>query len=67
MIERSNKDLKLTNSSLQFSIHEKTKQIMVKIVDNETQEVVKEIPPEKILDMVAAMLERTGLFVNKQG
>jgi len=66
VIEKSNKDLKMTNSSLQFSIHEKTKEIVVKIIDNETKEVIREIPPEKILDMVAAMLEKTGLFVDKQ-
>ncbi|KXG76352.1 flagellar protein FlaG [Thermotalea metallivorans] len=66
-IEKSNKDLKTFNTSLKFSIHEKTKQIMVKVINNETQEVVREIPPEKILDMVAAMLEKTGLFVDKRG
>ncbi len=65
-IEKANKDLKISNTSLKFSIHEGTKQILVKIVDNETKETVKEIPPEKILDMVAAMLERTGLFVDKK-
>lgn len=65
-IEKSNKDFRMTDSSLQFSIHEKTKEIMVKVIDNETKEVLKELPPEKILDMVAAMLERTGLFVDKK-
>lgn len=65
-IEKANHDLKISNTSLKFSIHEQTKQILVKIVDNESKEVVREIPPEKILDMVAAMLERTGLFVDKK-
>ncbi|QXM07421.1 flagellar protein FlaG [Crassaminicella indica] len=65
-IEKSNKDLKLDNTSLHFSIHEKTKQIMVKIIDNETKETIREIPSEKILDMVAAMMERTGLFVDQK-
>lgn len=65
-IEKANNDLKMSNTSLKFSIHEQTKQILVKIVDNETKEVLREIPPEKILDMVAAMLERVGLFVDKK-
>ncbi|MCT4619780.1 MAG: flagellar protein FlaG [Marinisporobacter sp.] len=65
-IEKSNKDFKMDNKSLQFSIHEKTKQIMVKVIDNDTEEVVREIPSEKILDMVAAMMERTGLFLDKK-
>ncbi|WZL73759.1 flagellar protein FlaG [Clostridiaceae bacterium 35-E11] len=66
MIEKSNKDLQMDNTSLKFSVHEKTKQILVKIVDNHTQEVIREIPSEKILDMVASMLERTGVFVDKK-
>lgn len=65
LIEKSNKNLRMTNSSLQFSVHERTKEIIVKVIDNETKEVIREIPSEKILNMVAAMLERTGLFVDK--
>lgn len=66
VIEKSNHDLQMQNTSLKFSIHEKTKQIQVKVIDNTTNEVVKEIPAEKILDMVAAMLERTGIFMDKK-
>lgn len=66
-IEKSNPDVKLENSHLKFSIHEETKAIMIKIVDDETNEVIKEIPSEKILDMVADIIERFGLFVDKRG
>ncbi|MCT4605063.1 MAG: flagellar protein FlaG [Marinisporobacter sp.] len=65
-IESSNKDLKMHNKSLHFSIHEKTKQIMVQVIDDDTEEVVREIPSEKVLDMVAAMMEKIGLFVDKK-
>jgi flagellar protein FlaG len=65
-IEKSNKDLILNNTSLKFSIHEATKEIIVKVIDNETKEIVKEIPPEKILDMIASMLEKTGIFVDNK-
>ncbi|SHH20871.1 flagellar protein FlaG [Tepidibacter thalassicus] len=66
-IEKANKELIGVNTHLKFSVHEKTKQIVVKIIDNETKEVIKEIPPEKILDMVADMCERAGIFVDKRG
>lgn len=65
-IEESNKDLKLDNSRLQFSIHDKTKQIVVKVIDEATDEVMREFPSEKILDMVASMMERTGVFLDKK-
>lgn len=66
-VEHLNRELKSMETNLRFSIHKKTKQIMVKIVDTNTSEVIREIPSEKILDMVAAMMERAGLFLDKRG
>lgn len=66
-IEKKEKELLGANTSLKFSIHEKTKQVIVKIIDDETKKVVKEIPPEKIIDMIADMCERAGIFVDKRG
>ena len=40
---------------------------MVKIIDTKTEEVIKELPPEKLLDMVASMMVRAGLIVDKRG
>ncbi|QZY54292.1 flagellar protein FlaG [Crassaminicella profunda] len=65
-IEKSCKGLNMDNTTLEISIHEKTKQIMAKIVDKETKEVIREIPSEKIVDMIQAMIERAGLFVDKK-
>jgi flagellar protein FlaG len=38
---------------------------MVKVIDDETKEVIKEIPPEKLLDLVATIWQIVGLFVDK--
>lgn len=65
-IESANKDLVLHNTQLEFSIHEKTKQIMVKVLNTETKEVIREIPPEKILDMVAKLWEMAGILVDER-
>jgi len=40
-----------------FSIHEGTGEIIVKLEDTNTGEVIREIPPEKLLDLVAKMQE----------
>ena len=47
-------------------MHDVTKQRMVKVIDNETQEVIQEIPPDKILDMVAKMWEVAGILVDER-
>lgn len=65
-IEKANKAISGTNRSFEFSIHEKTKAIMVKVIDNDTHEIIKEIPSEKILDMVANLWEMAGIMVDER-
>lgn len=65
-IEEANKKLKGNDKQFEFTVHEQTKQIMVKVIDTKTHEVLKEFPSEKILDMVANMCEAAGLFVDEK-
>lgn len=57
---------KETNIQSEFGIHEKTNRITVKLVDKETKEVIKELPPEKTLDMIAKVWEYAGLIVDEK-
>ncbi len=66
VIERANKAMQGINTSFEFAIHEGTKEIMVKVLDKDTGEVVREIPSEKILDMVAKMWELSGIIVDER-
>ena len=65
-IEKANAKLNGVSAEFEFSIHEQTKQIMVKVLNAETKEVIREIPPEKILDMVAHIWELAGIFVDER-
>ncbi|TYS15179.1 flagellar protein FlaG [Rossellomorea vietnamensis] len=58
--------LEASNTSVQFQFHEKLKEYYVTIVDNNSKEVVREIPAKKMLDMYAAMTEYIGLMVDKK-
>ena len=66
IIEEVNKKLQGSDRELERSIHEKTNQVMIKVVDVKTKEVLKEFPPEKILDMIAAMCEQAGIFIDEK-
>ncbi len=67
-VDSTNKILKEEhNAKYQFEIHEGTGRVMVNLVDVQTKEVLKEIPPEKILDLVANIWERLGLLVDERG
>ncbi|TDT50617.1 flagellar protein FlaG [Fonticella tunisiensis] len=65
-VDRANRALFKNNTHLKFEIHDKTKDVMVKIVNDETGEVLKEIPPEKILDMVARLWEIAGILIDEK-
>jgi flagellar protein FlaG len=65
-IEEINKTLSGTNTKLQISIHDKTREIMVKLINEKTGEVIREIPTEKVLDRIAMVLEEIGLLVDEK-
>ena len=52
------------NSEAVFGIHEGTNRVTIKIVDKKTKETIKELPPEKTLDMIAKVWEYAGLIVD---
>lgn len=66
VIEKANKEFIAYDRRFEFSIHDVTKQIMVKIIDVNTDEVIRELPPEKVLDMVAAIWEVAGILVDRK-
>lgn len=63
-IEGLNQFLKPANTSLHFQLHDELDKYYVQLVDKETEEVIKEIPSEKLLDIYANMLESIGLLVD---
>jgi flagellar protein FlaG len=65
-VEKANKAISVANKRFEYSVHEETNTIMVKVIDKETDEVIREIPPEKLLDMVAKMWEMAGIIVDER-
>ncbi|WP_223701309.1 flagellar protein FlaG [Sutcliffiella deserti] len=66
IVEGMNDFLTPMNVSVRFELHDKLKEYYVKVVDVATDEVIREIPSKKFLDMYAAMTEYMGLFVDKK-
>lgn len=68
MIRDAMKELNKKSTSVQaeFGIHEETNRITIKMVDKKTKEVIKELPPEKMLDMIAKVWEYAGLVVDEK-
>lgn len=56
----------LPNSEVKFGIHERTGRVTIKVLDKGTKEVVREIPAEKTLDMIAKCMEFAGILVDEK-
>lgn len=54
------------NRSLDFTVHDGTDTLVVKVVDRQTNEVIKEIPGEAFLDFVGRMHDFLGLLFDEQ-
>lgn len=63
-IDQANKELKHAKTGLDFKYHEATKRVSITVYDKDTKEVIREIPPEKSLDMLEKMWELAGMVVD---
>ncbi len=63
-VEQLNKNM--SHSEAVFGFHDETNRVTIKIVDKDTKEVIKELPPEKTLDMIARVWEIAGILVDEK-
>ena len=71
--EQLNQALKATkdfvgsiNSSLDFSVDEDTGSVVVKVIDKETKEVIRQFPSEEMLSIAKALDSIKGLLVKQK-
>jgi len=66
-LDEINKKLALMSNEMRYSYHKPTRTISVKVINTETDEVVREIPPQGELDALAKMWELAGILVDEKG
>ena len=65
-VEKLRKNM-MAQTEAVFGIHEGTNRVMIKIVDKESKDVIKEYPPEQTLDMIQKVWEMAGIMVDEKG
>lgn len=65
-VDSMNDFLEPTNTSVKFKFHDELGEYYVQVIDTFTDEVIKEIPNKKFLDMYASMAEFAGLLVDEK-
>lgn len=64
--EGVNTVLENSGSHVRFMPHEKSGQMMVEILDNRTDEVIRTIPSKELLDLAARIGEMIGVILDKK-
>ncbi|WP_373471074.1 flagellar protein FlaG [Carnobacterium alterfunditum] len=65
-VEKANQFLLGLNTQFDFKVHESTGRTVVRLIDKQTEKVIKEIPPEKMLDVLANIWESAGILVDRK-
>jgi flagellar protein FlaG len=64
-ISRVNK-MKNQRTRCEFAYNEDIKRVSIKVVDQDTDEVIREIPPEETQKMIEKMWELAGILVDEK-
>lgn len=65
-VDGMNEFLEPTKTAVKFQLHEKLNEYYVQVIDSITDEVLKEIPNKKFLDIYASMTELMGIIVDEK-
>lgn len=63
-VKRAN--LKMEHTRCEYSYHKRTNRVSIKVIDRDTDKVIREIPPEQSLDMLEKMWELAGILVDEK-
>jgi flagellar protein FlaG len=65
MMQELNELMSKINCNLEFQYHKEVNMMSVRMLDKKTHEVIKEVPPEDMLDQMAKAREWLGAFLDK--
>ena len=65
-VEKIQEFVSSTASDIRFSIDEDSGQTVVKVIDRETQEVIRQIPSQEMLDLAQALDKLQGLLIKQK-
>lgn len=63
-VEKVNKSFLLENKRMEISFQKETNTYVVKIIDQETDEVISQIPSQRLLDYASGLMEYIGIILD---
>ncbi len=65
MADTLNSAARSVNRRISFDYHDKTRRIIMKVTDYKTGEVIKEIPPKEMIQLVEHIQDMLGMFLDE--
>lgn len=64
LVEEMNRAARALNARVSFSIDPRTEKVVIRVIDGETNEVLRQIPPEEMLRVAAQMQQLLGVLID---
>lgn len=65
-LRRLQHEADIFNRKLAFSVHKDLNRIVIRIIDTETNTVIRQVPPDEILHLMEEIRKTAGLFLDKR-
>lgn len=65
-VKHINQSLPISSQSLEFSLDDDSKQMVVKVIDQDTREVVRQIPSVEALEIAKSLDKMMGLLIKQK-
>jgi len=66
VVERLNLAMRALSTRLKFQKHEASGRFVVRVINEQTDEVIREIPPERLLDLLVHLRRMVGVLVDER-
>jgi flagellar protein FlaG len=64
-VDRLNKSIETMNERVSFSYHEGTNRVVMKVINPDTQEVIREVPARNVIKLLEHIQQYLGMFVDE--
>lgn len=66
VVSEVNQKMRMKKTRCEYSYDEPTKRVSIKVYDKDTDKLIREVPPEKSLEMLQKMWELAGIIVDEK-
>lgn len=65
-LDKINEKVQQVMREIKFSIDEKSDRVVIKVIDQSTKEIIREIPPEAVIDMAEQLDRAQGVLIKEK-